>query len=73
MGIIDDVVGAIGKGLSAAADMIGDKIITAISNFIGMCLYYLTRMLMWFVWVLQQLFNVFSGTSRLNTIRTICT
>ncbi len=64
MGIIDDVVGAIGKGLSAAADMIGDKIITAISNFIGMCLYYLTRMLMWFVWVLQQLFNVFSGTSK---------
>ena len=58
---IDSAINFVGDGLSSLADTIGDAIITAISNFVGMLLYYVTKALMSVVWLLQELFNVFSG------------
>ena len=60
----DSALGFVSDTASSIADTIGDAIITAISNFVGMLLYYVTKALMSVVALLQELFNVFSGTTK---------
>lgn len=64
MGLIDKAINAISGAMSSLADSIGDAITRAISNFVGKILYYITKAFMWLVSVLQQLFDVFSGTTK---------
>lgn len=64
MGVADAIFGAVKQGANYIIDRVGDAIITAISNFIGMLMYYFTCALMWLVGILQELFNVFSGTDK---------
>ena len=51
--------------LGDAFSSIGDAISTALANLVGSLLYYITKGLMYLVSVLQQMFNVFSGTSKI--------
>lgn len=64
MGLVDKAINAISGAMSSLADSIGDAITTAISNFVGKILYYITKAFMWLVSILQQLFDVFSGTTK---------
>ncbi|MBQ0037381.1 MAG: hypothetical protein KBS74_01780 [Clostridiales bacterium] len=64
MGIIDKAINAISGVVSKIGDYVGDAITTAISNFIGKILYYITNAFMWLVSVMQQLFDVFSGSTK---------
>lgn len=64
MDFLDSAIEFASDGVGGLLDSIGSEITTAISNFVGMLLYYLTFGLMWFVSILQQLFDVFSGTSK---------
>ncbi len=64
MGLVDSAINTISGAMSSLADSIGDSITTAISNFVGKVMYYITNAFMWLVSVLQQLFDVFSGTTK---------
>lgn len=64
MGIADAVLGAVKQGANYIIDRVGDAIVTAISNFVGLLMYYFTCALMWLVGILQDLFNVFSGATK---------
>lgn len=54
----------IGQGISDFFSSIGNAIATAFSNLIGKLLYYITKGLMFIVGLLQQLFDVFSGATK---------
>ena len=64
MGLIDSALNFAGDAASGLADAIGSEIFTAISNAIGWVMYQATRAAMWLLWILQELFNVFSGTTK---------
>lgn len=64
MGVVDSAINSISGAMSSLADSIGDSITTAISNFVGKVMYYITSAFMWLVSVIQQLFDVFSGTTK---------
>ena len=54
----------IGNGISDFFSSIGNAIATALSNLVGMLMYYITKGLMFLVGLLQQLFDVFSGATK---------
>ena len=52
---------------SAAADFAGsiiDRFVEGFQNFIGMLMYYATIALVWIVSILERLFNVFAGITK---------
>ena len=60
MGILDTIF----EGIASVFNAILDPIIQALSNLIGTVLYYITYGLMFIVGLLNELFNVFSGTTK---------
>ena len=59
-----DIFSAFGDGISDFFGSIVDAIATALGNLIGTLLYYITEGLMFLVGLLQQMFNVFSGATK---------
>ena len=64
---IDSAIDAIGGALGGLGDSIVGGILSALDAFIGKLLYYFTAAVMYLVSILQSLFNVFAGITKVQS------